>query len=84
MSKFAERQKCQEEEQTRSSERRTLLGKYLYNISLACFTVMVLGTASTLVNPQNGEYSTLSLIAIAAGVVATVVIAYIANKITKY
>lgn len=83
MSKFAVRKRILEEERAKGSERRMLLGKYLYNISLACFTVLVLGTASTLVNPQNGEYNTVSLIAIAAGVVTTVVIAYIANKITK-
>ena len=87
MSKFAERQKSREREQQEAapgnSERRVMLGKYLYNVSLACFTVIVLGTASTLVNPHNGEYSTVSLIAIVAGVIATVVIAYIANKITR-
>lgn len=77
MSKFAERQKSREEEQTKSSERRTLLGKYLYNISLACFTVMVLGALTEWQDDPKRIYTAI------LGTLATVLSACAANRILK-
>lgn len=83
MSNFAEKRMRQEKQEKHDSERRTALSKFLYNLALACFTILVLGNATTLVNEDNREYNTYNAIALATGVVSTIALAYLANNIMR-
>ena len=72
-----------EKQEKHDSERRTALSKFLYNLAMACFTILVLGNATTLINEDNREYNTYNAIAIATGVVSTIALAYLANNIMR-
>lgn len=80
MSNFAEKRMRREKH---DSERRTALSKFLYNLALACFTILVLGNTTTLINEDNREYNTYNAIAIATGVVSTIALACLANNIMR-
>lgn len=83
MSNFAERQAGRERERSRNSERRNALGKFFYNLALACFTMVVLGNTSTLFNSEIGEFNADRAVMVALGMIATAALAYIANNIMK-
>lgn len=83
MSNFAEKRMRQEKQEKHDSERRTALSKFLYNLALACFTILVLGNATTLINEDNREYNTYNAIAIAMGLIATIALARLANNIMR-
>ena len=81
MSNFAERQAGRERERSRNSERRNTLGKFFYNLALACFTVMVLGNAAPAIGIA--EEADDSLPTFLLGSAVTIVLAYMANKVMK-
>ena len=83
MSNFAEKREKRMKQEKHDSERRTALSKFLYNLAMACFTILVLGNATTLINEDNREYNTYNAIAIATGVVSTIALAYLANNIMR-
>lgn len=83
MSNFAEKREKRMRQEKHDSERRTALSKFLYNLALACFTILVLGNATTLINEDNREYNTYNAIALATGVVSTIALAYLANNIMR-
>ena len=83
MSNFAEKRMRQEKQEKHDSERRTALSKFLYNLALACFTIMVLSNDAPLINEDTKEYNTYNAIAIAMGLVSTIVLAYLANNIMR-
>lgn len=83
MSNFAEKCMRREKQEKHDSERRTALSKFLYNLALACFTILVLGNTTTLINEDNREYNTYNAIAIATGVVSTIALACLANNIMR-
>lgn len=83
MSNFAEKRMRQEKQEKHDSERRTALSKFLYNLALACFTIMVLSNNAPLINEDTKEYNTYNAIAIAMGLVSTIVLAYLANNIMR-
>lgn len=83
MSNFAEKRMRRERQEKHDSERRTALSKFLYNLALACFTIMVLSNDAPLINEDTKEYNTYNAIAIAMGLVSTIVLAYLANNIMR-
>jgi hypothetical protein len=83
MSNFAEKRMRREKQEKHDSERRTALSKFLYNLALACFTIMVLSNDAPLINEDTKEYNTYNAIAIAMGLVSTIVLAYLANNIMR-
>lgn len=83
MSNFAEKRMRQEKQEKHDSERRTALSKFLYNLALACFTILVLSNDAPLINEDNREYNTYNAIAIAMGLVSTIALAYLANHIMR-
>lgn len=83
MSNFAEKSMRREKQEKHDSERRTALSKFLYNLALACFTIMVLSNDAPLINEDTKEYNTYNAIAIAMGLVSTIVLAYLANNIMR-
>lgn len=72
-----------EKQEKHDNERRTALSKFLYNLALACFTIMVLNNATTLINEDNREYNTYNAIAIAMGLIATIALARLANNLMR-
>ena len=72
-----------EKQEKHDSERRTALSKFLYNLALACFTILVLSNDAPLINDDTKEYNTYNAIAIAMGLVSTIVLAYLANNIMR-
>lgn len=83
MSNFAEKRMRQEKQEKHDSERRTALSKFLYNLALACFTILVLSNDAPLINEDTKEYNTYNAIAIAMGLVSTIALAYLANHIMR-
>lgn len=83
MSNFAEKRMRQEKQEKHDSERRTALSKFLYNLALACFTILVLSNDAPLINEDTKEYNTYNAIAIAMGLIATIALAYLANHIMR-
>lgn len=83
MSNFAEKRMRREKQERHDSERRTALSKFLYNLALACFTILVLNNDAPLINEDTKEYNTYNAIAIAMGLVSTIVLAYLANNIMR-
>lgn len=83
MSNFAEKRMRRETQEKHDSERRTALSKFLYNLALACFTILVLSNDAPLINDDTKEYNTYNAIAIAMGLVSTIVLAYLANNIMR-
>lgn len=83
MSNFAEKREKRTKQEKHDSERRTALSKFLYNLALACFTILVLGNATTLINEDNREYNTYNAIAIAMGLIATIALARLANNLMR-
>nr|DAG17367.1 MAG TPA: hypothetical protein [Caudoviricetes sp.] len=83
MSNFAEKRMRREKQEKHDSERRTALSKFLYNLAMACFTIMVLSNDAPLINEDTKEYNTYNAIAIAMGLVSTIVLAYLANNIMR-
>lgn len=83
MSNFAGRRAGRERERSRNSERRNTLGKFFYNLALACFTMVVLGNTSGIFNADVGELNADRAIMVALGIFATAALAYIANNIMK-
>lgn len=83
MSNFAERRMRRERQEKHDSERRTALSKFLYNLALACFTILVLSNDTPLINEDAKEYNTYNAIAIAMGLVSTIALAYLANHIMR-
>ena len=83
MSNFAEKRMRREKQEKHDSERRTALSKFLYNLALACFTILVLSNDAPLINEDTKEYNTYNAIAIAMGLVSTIVLAYLANNIMR-
>lgn len=83
MSNFAEKREKRMKQEKHDNERRTALSKFLYNLALACFAIMVLSNATTLINEDNREYNTYNAIALATGVVSTIALAYLANNIMR-
>lgn len=83
MSNFAEKREKRMKQEKHDSERRTALSKFLYNLALACITILVLGNATTLINEDNREYNTYNAIALATGVVSTIALAYLANNLMR-
>lgn len=83
MSNFAEKRMRREKQEKHDSERRTALSKFLYNLALACFTIMVLSNDAPLINEDTKEYNTYNAIAIAMGLVSTIALAYLANHIMR-
>lgn len=83
MSNFAEKCMRREKQEKHDSERRTALSKFLYNLALACFTILVLSNDAPLINEDTKEYNTYNAIAIAMGLVSTIVLAYLANNIMR-
>ena len=73
----------QEKQDKHDSERRTALSKFLYNLALACFTILVLSNDAPIINEDTKEYNTYNAIAIAMGLVSTIVLAYLANNIMR-
>lgn len=72
-----------EKQEKHDSERGTALSKFLYNLALACFTIMVLSNDAPLINEDTKEYNTYNAIAIAMGLVSTIALAYLANHIMR-
>lgn len=83
MSNFAEKRMRREKQEKHDSERRTALSKFLYNLALACFTIMVLSNDAPLINEDTKEYNTYNALAIAMGLVSTIALAYLANHIMR-
>lgn len=83
MSNFAEKRMRREKQEKHDSERRTALSKFLYNLALACFTILVLSNDAPLINEDTKEYDTYNAIAIAMGLVSTIALAYLANHIMR-
>ena len=83
MYNFAENREKRMKQEKHDSERRTALSKFLYNLALACFTIMVLSNDAPLINEDTKEYNTYNAIAIAMGLVSTIVLAYLANNIMR-
>lgn len=83
MSNFAEKRMRREKQEKHDSKRRTTLSKFLYNLALACFTIMVLSNDAPLINEDTKEYNTYNAIAIAMGLVSTIALAYLANHIMR-
>lgn len=83
MSNFAEKREKRMKQEKHDNERRTALSKFLYNLALACFTILVLGNATTLINEDNREYNTYNAIAIAMGLIATIALARLANNLMR-
>ena len=83
MSNFAEKRMKREKQEKHDSERRTALSKFLYNLALACFTIMVLSNATTLIVPKENESGRDCVSVVALGIVITLGFSYIANKIMK-
>lgn len=83
MSNFAEKRMRREKQKKHDSERRTALSKFLYNLALACFTILVLSNDAPLINEDTKEYNTYNAIAIAMGLVSTIALAYLANHIMR-
>ena len=83
MSNFAEKRMRREKQEKHDSERRTALSKFLYNLALACFTILVLSNDTPLINEDTKEYNTYNAIAIAMGLVSTIALAYLANHIMR-
>lgn len=83
MSNFAEKRMRREKQEKHDSERRTALSKFLYNLALACFTIMVLSNATTLIVPKENESGRECVAVVALGIVITLGFSYIANKIMK-
>lgn len=83
MSNFAEKREKRMKQEKHDSERRTALSKFLYNLAMACFTILVLGNATTLINEDNREYNTYNAIAIAMGLIATIALARLANNLMR-
>lgn len=83
MSNFAEKRMRREKQEMHDSERRTALSKFLYNLALACFTILVLSNDTPLINEDTKEYNTYNAIAIAMGLVSTIALAYLANHIMR-
>ena len=83
MSNFAEKRMRREKQEKHDSERRTALSKFLYNLALACFTILVMSNDAPLINEDTKEYNTYNAIAIAMGLVSTIVLAYLANNIMR-
>ena len=83
MSNFAEKRMRREKHEKHDSERRTALSKFLYNLALACFTILVLSNDAPLINEDTKEYNTYNAIAIAMGLVSTIALAYLANYIMR-
>ena len=83
MSNFAEKRMKREKQEKHDSERRTALSKFLYNLALACFTILVLSNDAPLINEDTKEYNIYNAIAIAMGLVSTIVLAYLANHIMR-
>lgn len=83
MPNFAEKRMRREKQEKHDSERRTALSKFLYNLAMACFTIMVLSNDAPLINEDTKEYNTYNAIAIAMGLVSTIVLAYLANNIMR-
>lgn len=59
------------------------MGKFFYNIALACFTVVVLGNATPWLLAMAGKGATEYTVIIIFGVAATSIFVYIANNILK-
>lgn len=83
MSNFAEKREKHTKQEKHDSERRTALSKFLYNLALACFTILVLSNDAPLINEDTKEYNTYNAIAIAMGLIATIALAYLANHIMR-
>ncbi len=83
MSNFVEKRMRREKQEKHDSERRTALSKFLYNLALACFTILVLSNDAPLINEDTKEYNTYNAIAIAMGLVSTIALAYLANHIMR-
>ena len=83
MSNFAEKRMRREKQEKHDSERRTALSKFLYNLALACSTILVLSNDAPLINEDTKEYNTYNAIAIAMGLVSTIALAYLANYIMR-
>ena len=83
MSNFAEKRMRREKQEKHDSERRTALSKFLYNLALACFTILVLSNDAPLINEDTKEYNTYNAMAIAMGLVSTIALAYLANYIMR-
>lgn len=83
MSNFAEKREKRMKQEKHDNERRTALSKFLYNLAMACFTILVLGNATTLINEDNREYNTYNAIAIAMGLIATIALALLANNLMR-
>ena len=81
MSNFAEKREKRMKQEKHDSERRTALSKFLYNLAMACFTILVLSNDAPIINEDNREYNTYNAIAIAMGFIATIALAYLANHI---
>ena len=83
MSNFAEKCMRREKQEKHDSERRTALSKFLYNLALACFTIMVLSNATTLIMPKENESRQDCIAIVVLGLAITLGFSYIANKIMK-
>lgn len=83
MSNFAEKRMRRDKQEKHDSERRTALSKFLYNLALACFTILVLSNDAPLINEDTKEYDTYNAIAIATGLASTIALAYLANYIMR-
>lgn len=83
MSNFAEKRMRREKQERHDSERRTALSKFLYNLALACFTIMVLSNATTLIMPKEDESRQDCIAIVVLGLATTLGFSYIANKIMK-
>lgn len=59
------------------------MGKFFYNVALACFTVLVLGNVTAVLSAITGNESTNAVAAVMLGLTATALAAYIANRILK-
>lgn len=86
MPRLAVRKKASENVQESvagNSERRSLMGKFFYNVALACFTVLVLGNVTEVLSAITGNESTNAVAAVLLGLTATALAVYIANRILK-
>lgn len=83
MSNFAEKREKRMKQEKHDSERRTALSKFLYNLALACFTILVLSNATTLIATKENESGRDCVAVVALGIVITLGFSYIANKIMK-
>ena len=81
MSNFAEKREKRMKQEKHDSERRTALSKFLYNLAMACFTILVLSNDAQIINEDTKEYNTYNAIAMAMGLVSTIALAYLANPI---